>query len=222
MEDDRGKEDLRLINIPTGVLFVQIVYLPSESTPDFQSFSAPLLNLRDTHVAAPFFGPNVWTAQVKPVPGGGIPASDVVMQLKMTFKDGGAFDFHTNFERIKERLQQVVEVSQESDSVGVGGTAGGAGAFGGVHFSSVHLEELPAYEGPGSGAGATCSSVSRPTAEQRPLMEEGQCPQAPLSNGMNPRGSDRDGVPSEPPPGYEEVQQQSVADELENRLRHVR
>lgn len=69
----------------------QIVYLPAHPTPQFQSFSAPLLNLQDSTVSAPFFGPNVWTALVQPVSGGGIPPSILAVQLKMTFKDGGGF-----------------------------------------------------------------------------------------------------------------------------------
>ena len=152
------------------------------------------------------------------MPGGGIPPSDAVIQLKMTFKDGGAFDFHTNFERIKERLQQAVDVSQDAGAVS--GNASGAGAYGGVHFSSVHLEELPAYEGPNSSV-ASGATVSRPAAAEQQILVDDQCPQSSVSNGINPHSSDRHGVPSEPPPGYEEVQQQSVANALENRLRHA-
>jgi hypothetical protein len=58
----------------------------------------------------------VWTALVQPVAGGGIPPSLPAVQLKMSFKEGGAFDFHSNFERIKERLQQAVETSQAVDN----------------------------------------------------------------------------------------------------------
>ena len=65
----------------------QVVYLPSQRTQDFQSFSVPLLNVRDSHVSAPFFGPNVWTALVQPVPGGGIPPSLPAVQLKVPFKE---------------------------------------------------------------------------------------------------------------------------------------
>jgi hypothetical protein len=88
--------------------------LPANPTPQLQSFSAPLLNLHDTHVSAPFFGPNVWTAALQPVAGGGIPANHAFVELKMVFKEGGAFDFHSQFERIKERLQQAVDNARES------------------------------------------------------------------------------------------------------------
>ncbi|KAF3481396.1 uncharacterized protein GIQ15_04155 [Arthroderma uncinatum] len=194
----------------------RIVYLPSQPTPEFQSFSAPLLNLLDTHVAAPFFGPNVWNSVVQPVSGGGIPATYAAIQLKLTFKDGGAFDFHSNYEQIKERLQQAVERAREGglmsgDGAQVG-TGRDGGAFGVVDFANVHLEELPAYEGPAGAVSARIQSLDRPpehgegesrlagSRSERPLFEP----------------------PTEPPPGYEEVQQQSVANELENQLRQRR
>ncbi|EEH20945.2 hypothetical protein PABG_03176 [Paracoccidioides brasiliensis Pb03] len=200
----------------TGCVYLtnqRIVYLPAYPTSEFQSFSAPMLNLQDTYVSAPFFGPNVWTAQVKPVAGGGIPASNVSIQLKMTFKDGGAFDFHSAFERIKERLQQAMEHAQETRS--------GTNAFAPVNFSEVHLEELPAYEGPG-----------RPTEPDDAIGLPAFSPVDPrgqneyVSNQQTNTGIRRDSStetrdtnPTEPPPGYEEVQQQSVANALEARIR---
>ncbi|RMJ24739.1 hypothetical protein PHISP_04400 [Aspergillus sp. HF37] len=166
----------------------RVVYLPAQNTKDLQSFSAPLLNLHDTHVSAPFFGPNVWISLVQPVSGGGIPSSLHAVQLKVTFKEGGAFDFHTNFERIKERLRDAVEVSQE-------GSRGSRA----VNMASVHLDELPAYDGPRNGPASP-----PPTASE---SREG--------------GEEAGPEPSGPPPGYEEVQQQSVANELEERLRRL-
>lgn len=152
--------------------------------------STPLLNVRDSHVSAPFFGPNVWTALVQPVSGGGISASLPAVQMKVTFKEGGAFDFHTNFERIKERLEQAVENTGES-----------ARGLRGVDLAAVHLEELPAYEGPSRTDESTLA------------------PEPPAVPQNNQRASVMGPEPMEPPPGYEEVQQQSVAHELEERLR---
>ncbi|KAJ6163126.1 hypothetical protein N7497_003105 [Penicillium chrysogenum] len=165
----------------------RVIYLPASRSNDFQSFSSPLLNVHDSHVSAPFFGPNVWTALVQPVSGGGISPSLPAVQLKVTFKEGGAFDFHTNFERIKERLEQAVENTSQ-------GTRGAT--------KSVHLEELPAYEAP-----PDASQDARPS--QTP--EESQ----------SSRASDTGAEPAEPPPCYEEVQSQSVAHELEERLRRA-
>lgn len=169
-----------------------MVYLPAQKSDDFQSFSSPLLNIRDSHVSAPFFGPNVWTALVQPVAGGGISPSLPAVQLKVTFKEGGAFDFHTNFERIRERLEQAVE-----------NVSDGARGMRSVDLSAVHLEELPAYEGPGNTAPPPVPSGA-PVAPQhtRQVSEAGP-------------------EPAEPPPCYEEVQSQSVAQELEERLRRA-
>ncbi|KAJ6084067.1 hypothetical protein N7486_010867 [Penicillium sp. IBT 16267x] len=172
----------------------RIVYLPSQTSDNFQSFSSPLLNVRDSHVSAPFFGPNVWTALIKPVAGGGISPSLPAVQIKVTFKEGGAFDYHTNFERIRERLEQAVENSGES-----------ARGLHGVDLAGVHLEELPAYEGLDPN---NTSESAAPTHTSNPPAN-------------NQRASVIAPQPMEPPPGYEEVQQQSVADALEERLRRA-
>ncbi|KAL4945365.1 hypothetical protein BDV06DRAFT_184726 [Aspergillus oleicola] len=185
-----GPEPLSLQS-STGQIYLtnqRLVYLPGQKSDALQSFSCPLLNLHDSHVSSPFFGPNAWNAVVQPVPGGGIPPSLVAAHLKVTFKDGGAFDFHSQFERIKERLQQAVDLTHES----------GRGAND-VNMSGVHLEDLPAYSAPQGGL----------TVDNETSVRTRRSP------------SDTGGEPQEPPPGYEEVQQQSVANELEERLRRA-
>jgi hypothetical protein len=205
----------------------KIVYLPATATPALQSFAAPILNLHDTHVAAPFFGPNVWTAIVQPVPGGNIPVEHAALELKMTFKDGGAFDFHSTYERIKERLQQAVDVARESgqlvgDGTDVGG--GGGGPLSGINLALVDLDELPAYEDATSPAGQTTGrslAVDEEEAHQQLVdLDEDSAPpmSSPRSDGRSPR-QEVFTPPAEPPPGYETVQSQSVADEVERRLR---
>lgn len=220
------------IQSPSGAVYLtnrRVLYLPSSPTERFQSFAAPILNLHDTHVAAPFFGPNVWSAIVQPVPGGHIPSTESALELKMTFKDGGAFDFHSIFERIKERLQQAVEAARESghltgDGSEVDGGAG-PGALAGVDMNAVHLDELPAYEdqsgrppnADGSRAAADTPASASSAREVNGLRDSGVS----VSPGLwrqSPRG-DVFTPPNEPPPGYEEVQVESVADELERRLR---
>ncbi|KAB8074090.1 WW-domain ligand protein-domain-containing protein [Aspergillus leporis] len=192
----KGKDALS-IQSGSGQIYLtnqRVVYIPVQKSKDFQSFSAPLLHIHDTHVSAPFFGPNVWQALVQPVSGGGIPPSLPAVQLKVTFKEGGAFDYHNHFERIKERLQQAVELSQES-SRGVRN----------VDISTIHLDELPAYSGPQHDSAGTVPS------NQQPL------PNPQDSHVTSASGSE----PMEPPPGYEEVQHQSIANELEERLRRA-
>lgn len=192
----KGKDALS-IQSGSGRIYLtnqRVVYIPVQKSNEFQSFSAPLLHIHDTHVSAPFFGPNVWQSLVQPVSGGGIPPSLPAVQLKVTFKEGGAFDYHNHFERIKERLQQAVEVSQESNR--------GARE---VDLSTIHLDELPAYSGPlHDSTGATHSTQLAQSNSQDNGATSASCPE-----------------PMEPPPGYEEVQQQSIANALEERLRRA-
>lgn len=125
--------------------------------------------------------------------------------MKVSFKEGGAFDFHSNFERIKDRLGQAVEHAREQGPAASQATTGR-----GVDFTNVHLDELPAYDG-----------VRNPAT-----VSNNQQQQTPPSNTTQASSTERAGgadfaPPTEPPPGYEEVQQQSVAAELEDRLRRT-
>lgn len=200
-----------------GTLYLtnrRIIYLPASPTPALQSFAAPILNTHDSHVVAPWIGPNVWTALVQPVQGGGIPAHHAVLELKVTFKEGGAYDFHSRYETVKERLQQAVEVARESGSVqGDGSETGrgrGGGALAGVNVAGVHLEDLPAYEEAGA-------SVSVPVAAAAPREEQSLSPVA-VDEGEDNAPRPPFDPPVEPPPGYEEVQRETIQDEVERRL----
>jgi WW domain-binding protein 2 len=167
-------------------------------------------------VSAPIFGPNVWQAIVQPVAGGGIPPNLTHVEIKLTFKEGGAFDFHTNFERIKERFQQAVEAA------GVSNVTGGSfnqGPVAGVNMDAVHLDELPTYQDSGLDALAPQPAPppppSRPTVQPEdpaPSFEEVVEGRAPVQRqSHNP-------PPTDAPPGYEEAQQQSIEQEFEARL----
>lgn len=174
------------------------------------------MNLQDTHVDAPFFGANSWTGILKPVSGGNIPAHHAYVKLSMTFKDGGAFDFASTYERIKETIAQAVEVARES------------GRQQGSDLSDINLEQLPAYEE----VGATASAPTAPPLQQPvPVAPTAHAPQRDsgivLSSDdeRNPKPpsaavlEQRYTPPDEPPPGYEEVQQSSIADNLERSAR---
>ncbi|KAI9725802.1 MAG: hypothetical protein M1828_002431 [Chrysothrix sp. TS-e1954] len=189
------------VSSSTGRIFLtnrRIVYLPDSSTTQLQSFAAPLLNLHDTHITAPFFGPNAWLAVVQPVINGGIPSRHPALELKLTFKDGGAVDFHAQFIRIKERMQQVMDVAR---------TTGQGTGSGGVNMDAVHLDELPAYE-------ATSSVPTTTQPSNPPAVGQATSPM------NNPRSSgNATNTPAEPPPGYEEVQRDSIAESLDRDLR---
>lgn len=201
----------------------RLIYLPATPTtilglaptaqqpqrPTLESFSAPLLSLQDTHVSAPFFGPNVWEGILIPVPGGGIPHPDRLVSLKLTFKEGGAFDFSTTYERMKETLAQAIDTARASGRPV--NSAGGGGV-------DVDLEQLPAYEELGGAARAPVQ-IQRPT----PVGPNGAHRPAPPANngvvGLGPAPSSAAApTPDEPPPGYEEVVQGSAANDLERRV----
>jgi len=208
------------IQSSTGVLHLtnqRIIYLPATPAATLQSFSAPLLNLHDSHVIMPWFGSNSWQAVLQPVPGGNISTSNTKIEVKFVFNEGGAADFHSNFERIKERFQQALEVARS------GNTGIGAGYLAGVNLDAVHLDQLPSYES--SGQDAIASSTSTTTIHE-PI------PQRPQPGGHNQLApSDTTGdsgratnptepvePPSDAPPGYEETQQQSIQQEFERRF----
>ena len=137
--------------------------------------------------------------------GGGIPPDHALVELRLTFREGGGFDFHTTFERIKERLYQAYTVAREHQQSGTGD----------VDFMNVHLEQLPAYE--------PAREVERHEEERailspipvRPGQRDSGVASARSQGSTTSSGF---AAPDEPPPGYEETQAQAVGDELEQRL----
>lgn len=188
------------------------MYLPDKPTTEFKSFSAPLLNLHDTHITVPWFGPNSWQAILQPVPGGNLPASQAAIELKLTFKEGGAPDFHSRFEQIKERLQQVVANARTSNLSGRRQDS----FLGDVNLDNVHLDQLPSYQesghdriAPANAATATDDVVQSPGAMSPIFAPESARTASPAQDAEPPSGA---------PPGYEETQQQSIQAELDRRL----
>lgn len=187
------------IKCDSGTIYItnqRLVYLPTKPSSDLKSFSSPILNLQDTYVHAPFFGANYWVGLCKPVPGGGVPPPHPVVDVKLTFREGGAFQFHAIFEQIKERLNQTYAIAHENSRQC-------------VDFSNVDLEPLPVY---------------RPSREDDipPILtssniifeNEDSIPRSNLSENSNLRP-----IPNEAPPGYEEMQAQAVWMEVERGLR---
>lgn len=197
---------------------VQLVYLPTNPTPELQSFSCPILNIQDSTVAAPFFGANYWTAVARPVAGGNIPPAHPFIELKMVFREGGAYDYHTVLEQIKERLHHALSIAREQ-----GQSTSGTRGVGGVDYSNIDLEQLPAYE-PAREisdnenaderglASSFSSSVNHPAANDSGVsgMRSDTIPK-PAEASFEP--------PNDPPPGYEEAQFQAVGIDLDQRLR---
>lgn len=136
----------------------------------------------------------------------------------MEFKEGGAFDFASIFERLKERLRQAVDVARESGA-----------EEGGLNMNNVHLDDLPAYEesrqhtrvpdplpsppinerrASGTATGGSAIAAPQPTSPQRT---------SPMASSQAASSQS----PSDPPPGYEEAQRDSVVEELERQARRM-
>ena len=171
-------------------------------------------------MTAPFFGPNVWEGILIPTIGGGFAPHHQIVQIKLTFKEGGAFDLHTTFERIKEQVVQAAEITRESGNTGVNRNGP----------IDVDLEQLPAYEEVGNERWmqqppppiqTSVQHIQRPT----PISPNGiahppQLADEPVQQASRaaPTTNEPYFPPREPPPGYEEAQSSSVADNLERRL----
>ena len=132
----------------------------------------------------------------------------------MIFKDGGAFDFHSNFERVKETLHYAVDEARESGRM--------ASNARNIDLSALPLEQLPAYEEAGGAAAAQPPQIQRPMAVapnpigQSSTAENGYTP---AGGQLGSRPREQFPIPDEPPPGYEEAQQSSLVNHLEESVR---
>ena len=133
----------------------------------------------------------------------------------MIFREGGAFDYHTIFEQIKERLHHAISIARDE-----GRNIGSAGVLGGADLASVHLEQLPAYEPPPQ------ASSAEPTEERDPASPIHPAGRDSGVAGLRGKPKPEEEVstppaepPNEPPPGYEEAQAQAVGIDLDQRLR---
>lgn len=135
----------------------------------------------------------------------------------MTFREGGAFDYHTIFEQVKEQLYHAISIAREE-----GRNIGSIGILGGADLANVHLEQLPAYEPPPQAPnvlhaeGQDLRSPEQPTAGDSGVADLRNSNQPKPEKGVSTPPTE---PPNEPPPGYEEAQAQAVGMDLDQRLR---
>jgi hypothetical protein len=123
----------------------------------------------------------------------------------MTFREGGAFDYHSIFEQIKERLYQAYTVAREH---GQRGTVD-------VDLANVHLEQLPAYE-PAREVTKEEEDVSAESAVH--VVRDSGVTGVRSPSESSPK-EESFFAPNELPPRYEEAQLQAVGIDLDQRLR---
>lgn len=127
------------------------------------------------------------------------------MELKLTFKDGGAYDFSTKYEQVRDRLQQALEVARLNGEQ-TGNSRGGA--LNGVDISNVNLEELPAYseESDGPLLPPTHAAVANSQRVVSPvLQQQGDSGDAVQDVSAQPAASNSTfNPPDGPPPAYED------------------
>lgn len=135
----------------------------------------------------------------------------------MTFREGGAYDYHTIFEQIKERLHQAISIAREE-----GRDVGAHGPLGAAAVVGAHLEQLPAYE-PTREAVNTQQpeELSPQPGSARPLVPTARDSGVAGLHASPPAKSQEEvfSPPNEPPPGYEEAQAQAVGIHLDQTLR---
>ncbi|KAI5809038.1 hypothetical protein DFH27DRAFT_477256, partial [Peziza echinospora] len=88
-----------------GVVFVtnkRVIFLPTNPTANFSSFSSNLTTITDSHVTSPLFGPNAFICTIRSVPGGNLNPENAEFEVKMVFKEGGTFEFQAELMNAKE------------------------------------------------------------------------------------------------------------------------
>lgn len=137
------------------------------------------------------------------MPGGGIPPNNAAVELRFTFREGGAFDFHSIFEQIKERVHQAYTVARESGRTTV---------------VDVDLEQLPAYEPAREVESEDEGPRILSPVPTRPHVRDSGAEALREPTETSPPNFT---APDEPPPGYEEAQAQAVGIDLDQRLREA-
>jgi hypothetical protein len=157
---------------------------------------------------------------VQPVPNGGIPGAAV--NLKITFREGGAYDFYAMFVDVKERFAQAFEA--RGLAVGTDTRRGNderrAEAEAAISGELI-MEDLPEYS---AGPAPSVPHASRPSVLAPVALRPSQSQSRPPVNLMDepasplPAAEGSAGTPADAPPGYEETQSGSIAAELDRRL----
>ncbi|KAH7027889.1 uncharacterized protein B0I36DRAFT_365024 [Microdochium trichocladiopsis] len=168
----------------------RIIYLPSQPTDSFQSFSSRILDLEDSRTPTGShmwgFGAWYWEAEFRPVPGGNIPTDVMRAKVQLTFNESGVSDWQAKYTDIRSRIQHLAQIGQ---------------------LQNMHGEQLPSYS---PAADGDMSSRQPESATEEVARRADDAAQQ--------RREDQ-GVPDEAPPGYDEAQAQAITERFDARER---
>ena len=190
------------LSLADQLTILQIIFLPTGSSNQFESFTAELSRIVDSYVKTPWIGPNTWVANLERSRSfqcdiWNIPKRIAALRLDINFNEGGAYEFHNTVIKAKERLHQAMEVRNMSLN------ENGAAGFAVMNPNSDNLEQLPEY-------GNSLNTVSRDNGEMmcmaarhNSLVDE--MGEQPERRSVQPETPQEAQVES--PPSYEEAQQ---------------
>ncbi|CAG8635818.1 102_t:CDS:2 [Racocetra persica] len=165
-----------------GNIFItnqRVIFISRPTLPNFQSLSIPLLHLKEGKLQQPWFGANYYEACLIPVQNGGLPSPG---QMKITFKEGGGYDFSSCYTELIQRLN-------ESES----------------YVLIEHTEPLPTYTPREDSTSTATQALGTGASSITP-------PTGPLTNATSPSRSTPVNsaapppiAPDELPPSYDEI-----------------
>lgn len=186
----------------TALAHLQIIYLPSQPTEAFQSFSSRILDLEDSRTPTGShmwgFGAWYWEAEFRPVPGGNVPTDVMRAKIQLTFNESGVSDWQAKYADIRSRIQHLAQIGQ---------------------LQNMHGEQLPSY----TSTAGSASGVGDPhQQEQQQVQQQSESATAQVArqaDDATQQRRDDQGVPDEAPPGYDEAQAQAMTERFDARER---
>jgi len=181
---------------------LQIIYLPSQPTETFQSFSSRILDLEDSRTPTGShmwgFGAWYWEAEFRPVPGGNVPTDVMRAKIQLTFNESGISDWQAKYTDIRSRIQHLAQIGQ---------------------LQNMHGEQLPSYTS-AAGSGIGVGDLRQQDEQQIQQQSESATAQvARQADDATQQRRDNQGVPHEAPPGYDEAQAQAMTERFDARER---
>ncbi|TPX40023.1 hypothetical protein SeLEV6574_g06853 [Synchytrium endobioticum] len=141
----------------TGSLYLtnlRMVYVLNPLLDHLKTFNVPLENLKDGKFIQPWFDANRYEGTVIPVPHGGLRERGI---MKLTFKEGGGFEFSSIFQQLRSRITG----------------------------EPTQYENLPAYEEPAASSSSSLAEIQPVGASSRPVFSVSPPTEHPLESSIS-------------------------------------